>query len=339
MRHYYPAYYKEFRCIAADCPDSCCQGWDVVIDSETEAFYHSVQGNFGEKLRSAIYTDSDGDRVFHLEEEKKCPFWGSDRLCDIYKELGEEHLSATCARFPRLSMDYSAFTEHSLALACPEAARLIVNTDNAYSSLTHEQITECEDYNADIMNLLLKARRQSANILTARKPLSERLRECLFYNREVQSLISETSVEDAACDIPQAENTTAPNIKKTDFLFDFYQELEYIDSKNREKILQACQSPINFAEQEASLEQLSLYYLYRYYLTAIDTLDVLTPIKHMVISLILISASAHSENCTIAEAAQLYSKETEQSYENMELVYDTLTFDTRFCVENLISLL
>ena len=116
MKHVYPTYYQAFRCIAADCPDSCCQGWDVVIDSDTETFYNSVQGKFGEKLRGAIYTDQDGDRVFRLADEKKCPFWGEDRLCDIYRELGEEHLCLTCAQFPRLKMDYTVFCEHTLAL-------------------------------------------------------------------------------------------------------------------------------------------------------------------------------------------------------------------------------
>ena len=61
MKDCYPTYFHEFRCIAADCPDSCCQGWDVVIDEETEDFYNSVEGALGKKLREAIYTDGDGE--------------------------------------------------------------------------------------------------------------------------------------------------------------------------------------------------------------------------------------------------------------------------------------
>ena len=66
MKHYYPSYYQRFHCIAAACPDSCCQGWDVVIDSDTEAFYHTVQGELGKRLRETIYTDPDGDRIFFI---------------------------------------------------------------------------------------------------------------------------------------------------------------------------------------------------------------------------------------------------------------------------------
>lgn len=40
----YPVYYKEFVCAAGDCPDTCCAGWDVVVDEETAARYAAVEG-------------------------------------------------------------------------------------------------------------------------------------------------------------------------------------------------------------------------------------------------------------------------------------------------------
>ena len=39
----YPVYYKEFVCAAGDCPDTCCAGWDVVVDEETAARYAAVE--------------------------------------------------------------------------------------------------------------------------------------------------------------------------------------------------------------------------------------------------------------------------------------------------------
>ena len=32
MKHIYPKYYKDFKCIANKCPDSCCKDWDVELD-------------------------------------------------------------------------------------------------------------------------------------------------------------------------------------------------------------------------------------------------------------------------------------------------------------------
>ena len=25
----YPEYYKQFRCLAGECPDTCCVGWEI----------------------------------------------------------------------------------------------------------------------------------------------------------------------------------------------------------------------------------------------------------------------------------------------------------------------
>ncbi|MBQ3264560.1 MAG: flagellin lysine-N-methylase [Ruminococcus sp.] len=303
MEHLYPTYYRAFRCIAADCPDSCCQGWDVVIDSETEAFYNSVQGAFGEKLREAIFTDADGDRIFYLSEKKKCPFWGEDRLCDIYRELGEEHLCATCARFPRITMDYTVFTEHTLALACPEAARLILTTDNAYTAFADIAVKECGDYDAAIMRRLLDARDRAADILTEHIPLFQRLEKLLHHAAEWQKKLTGYTPEGA-------EGVSS-----------LFAALDYINENDRVKIARAAEVQPDFIRREKELTNLALYWLYRCLLGAIGDLDVTAPIRFLIASVGVVANLA--EECgDIVAAAQLYSKEIEQSYENMERLWD-----------------
>ena len=306
MKHSYPTYYNEFRCIAADCPDSCCQGWDVVIDSDTEAYYNTVPSSIGKKLREMIYTDPDGDSVFHLAEEKKCPFWGEDKLCDIYRELGEEHLCATCRHFPRITMDYTTFTEHTLALACPEAARLILTADNAYREFDATEFEECEDYSAQIMRLLLKTRSQAAKLLQTDQPLKQRFEKLLRLAQEAQRELT----------------VTAP--LSTEMSTKIYNELEYIDENNRAKILKAVSSQPDLSRNEYALTNLALYWLYRYWFGAIDTLDVIAPTRFIISAVGTVAALAE-ENSDITVAAQMYSKEIEQSYENMERLWDAST--------------
>ena len=36
MKNIYPSYYKKFRCVADKCPDTCCAGWEVVVDPPSE---------------------------------------------------------------------------------------------------------------------------------------------------------------------------------------------------------------------------------------------------------------------------------------------------------------
>ena len=35
MLYTIPDYYNEFSCIAGDCPDTCCAGWQIVIDKKS----------------------------------------------------------------------------------------------------------------------------------------------------------------------------------------------------------------------------------------------------------------------------------------------------------------
>lgn len=304
MKHFYPTYYHAFRCIAADCPDSCCQGWDVVIDSDTEAFYNSVQGDFGEKLRGAIYTDRDGDRVFRLAEEKKCPFWGEDRLCDIYRELGEEHLCLTCAQFPRLKMDYTVFCERTLALACPEAARLILLTNRAYEDFAEDIEDDCEDYDAQMMRRLLKIRKKGAEILTADQRLKERLDGLLLYVTRAQRELTGCEIE-----------YFPPSLRE------IVEGCEYIDERNRELFTLAAEDRASEGRFETELSRLALYYLYRYFLGAIDGYDLVAAARFLIGSVQVIGNLAKKSG-DIVGSAQLYSKEIEQSYENMERMWE-----------------
>ena len=60
-----PNYFNEFKCIASECEDTCCAGWEIVIDDETHKRYENVEGEFGEILRSKI-VKSDGENIFLL---------------------------------------------------------------------------------------------------------------------------------------------------------------------------------------------------------------------------------------------------------------------------------
>ncbi|WP_037293621.1 flagellin lysine-N-methylase, partial [Ruminococcus flavefaciens] len=87
-----PTYCRDFRCIAGECKDSCCKGWEIDIDAETAEYYSRVDGEFGERLRSSIKNGS-----FVLTEDERCPFLNREGLCDIYTELGEENLCRICS--------------------------------------------------------------------------------------------------------------------------------------------------------------------------------------------------------------------------------------------------
>ncbi|MDZ5253812.1 flagellin lysine-N-methylase [Clostridium sp. LIBA-8841] len=138
-----PIYFNDFKCIASECEDTCCAGWGIVIDDETHDYYENVEGEFGEILRSKIVKDDDGDNVFLLNNGN-CSFLNKDKMCDIYINLGEEHLCHTCKQFPRYTEEFLDLREIGISLSCPEAARIILRKpENNTFQLSEEEI--CED--------------------------------------------------------------------------------------------------------------------------------------------------------------------------------------------------
>jgi lysine-N-methylase len=145
-----PHYAKNFRCIGPECEDTCCQGWDVVID---KGAYHDLQSlpKFQPKAKDYLVvitnpTQSEYARI-QLTPENTCPFLSSERLCSIQQQYGERYLPGICASYPRATRTIDGLKETALLLACPEAARLVLlNPDlvqpeesgaSRYSRFTH----------------------------------------------------------------------------------------------------------------------------------------------------------------------------------------------------------
>ena len=55
-----PAYFSQFHCIASDCPETCCAGWEVVVDPESEARYRALQTPLGDRIRGMMMVE-DGE--------------------------------------------------------------------------------------------------------------------------------------------------------------------------------------------------------------------------------------------------------------------------------------
>ena len=158
-----PSYFDRFRCIADQCPDSCCKEWDVQVDSESAAYYRSLPGELGDKLRQVL-KEEDGETYMTIEN-RRCPMWRSDGLCRIQAELGEQALCKTCREFPRLTHDYGDFIEMGLELSCPEAAKLILTAPPAPPVIEEVSGGSEPEYDADTMTVLLRSRKEAYALL------------------------------------------------------------------------------------------------------------------------------------------------------------------------------
>ena len=142
MKTFVPGYYKDFKCIADKCKNSCCIGWEIDIDDDTLGIYKKVEGAFGERLKKCI---SVGDEsCFILEAGERCPFLYANNLCDIYIELGEEKLCQICSDHPRFRNFFDSRIEMGLGLCCEAAADLILDWEKPFELTAIEDDGEAE---------------------------------------------------------------------------------------------------------------------------------------------------------------------------------------------------
>jgi len=127
-QHVQPRFYDAFRCVGADCLDTCCSGWKLPVDKESYRKYGLCEDPMMAPLLKSLVTIQPANTLdSHYAEfqllEASCAFL-SEGLCSIQSKLGEGYLANACAMFPRIENLVEGVRERSLDLSCPESARL-----------------------------------------------------------------------------------------------------------------------------------------------------------------------------------------------------------------------
>ena len=142
MKYTIPHYFEDFKCVAAECEDTCCAGWAIMIDEDTLEKYKNIQGAFGNRLRNSI----DWENGSFCQYAKRCAFLNEDNLCDLHLEAGEHMLCDTCRDYPRHMEEFEGVREGSLSLSCIEAAKLILGCKHPVQFISFEDDVEDEEY-------------------------------------------------------------------------------------------------------------------------------------------------------------------------------------------------
>ena len=136
-RHQVLNFMTKFRCIGSDCTDTCCNGWNVVLDKKTHyAYKNSDDREISAVAKNSIKTlksERDAARFskIKLKENGNCPLMTDCGLCKVQENLGEEFLSKTCNTFPRRTIKAGDVTYLTASMACPEATKLCLENEDA----------------------------------------------------------------------------------------------------------------------------------------------------------------------------------------------------------------
>ncbi|WP_302653842.1 flagellin lysine-N-methylase [uncultured Clostridium sp.] len=319
-----PEYFKDFKCIASKCEDTCCAGWGIVIDDVTYDRYKNVQGKFGERLRSEIVHEA-GENIFVLKGNN-CPFLNKEKTCDIYINIGEENLCYTCQQYPRYTEEFGSLREIGISLSCPEAARIMLNNDKKVTfelSENEEVVSSYNDINAQLFIELLQSRNIVMDMLQDRDiDLRKRVALALLFVDEIQEKIDESEIKEIKSvrekysdklfleellekleEYKDNEGIKYDNIQE---YFNVFRDLKHItpndplglndalryfwqaDEDKELYILKHKQFVEYYEDKIYKFENILVYFVFRYFMKAVFDYDALAKIKTAIISYMMI---------------------------------------------------
>ncbi len=372
----YPEYYEKFTCTASSCEDSCCIGWEINIDRETEEAYRQVSGPFGAELCRSIVTE-EGQSHFRLAKQR-CPFLNEQNLCKIILTLGENSLCEICREHPRFHNQYGTIKESGLGLCCEEAARLLFSSSRPLKFVTKldDAVSFSGNLDSDWIDTLYAARKIAFSLMQNRNySIRDRLALLLAYGEDLQDLIdlgvSLTVLEQTVQEYSDSTYLESlllqlkePPEEKTDLshwwehAFRLFRSLESIDatwrcsldtlSTNVDEARTAGRDFETFySSRSYEYEHFCVYLLFRYWMEGLYDGDLLSRVKFVVISFLFLNLwdCQHwlcHQTFTLKDRifiAKNYSKEVEYNLQNMEILLNTLREDKDFSVSDLFSAL
>lgn len=372
-----PHYYDKFSCTAEQCPDTCCAGWQIVIDENSLEKYSNVSGDFGIRLLNSIDW---GEGVFE-QYHKRCSFLNAENLCDIYKELGADALCDTCRLYPRHIEEFENLREFSLSLSCPVAAKMILECQESVKFLEEEdEKEECEedfeDFDFLLFDCLLEVREKLFSIVQNRtipiekrmycvlktaKNLQEALEEGEFFERD---FISETELylQESAEEFSVSHYEIVQAIRKDLLRLEVLREewktnLEAAESlfqkgeawytEKRKKYKAEIKNTIGQKQWDIYKEQLLMFFLYTYFCGAVYDDMIYSKGVLSVISVFWIeeitfwnwtAQEGKIEEKNLLETAYRYAREIEHSDENLNLLEEIFDADKQYEPEALKSI-
>lgn len=306
--HIYPDYYNDLKCIASKCRHNCCIGWEIDIDDSTLELYQNVDGEFGQRLKDNI--ELSDTPHFALSNNERCPFLNNKNLCDIIRNLGENHLCDICREHPRFHNELPDRVESGLGMCCEEAARIILSKKDKVVF-----ISECDTKTDD--EIILLRDKVIDTLQDRRYRISTRVENML---KLCDTALDEMSIE-IACDI-------LIHLERMDENWS-----EYITTlKNGYKSADLTAFDEYMKEREHEYEQLCVYFVYRHFANAPSIEETqkrakFTAFAYKVIyalGAVIYQKTSAFDFETQVELCRLFSSEIEYSDENIYGLYDIL---------------
>lgn len=118
---------EDFRCLAGDCPASCCAGWQIQVEPELIQRWAALPDEHDRSLfRSVVREGRDATFFMTGSDNPRCGLLTAEGLCRAHARYGVEYTPRTCRDFPRMQEETPLHRVESGSPACPVIARRLV---------------------------------------------------------------------------------------------------------------------------------------------------------------------------------------------------------------------
>lgn len=128
MKYLYTDLYAEFACASGACPDTCCIGWDVLVDSNTYDSYAALEEPLKSKICEKIEAAGiDEQKTYKIQmlKDGRCPFLNEQNLCNIYIDCSPDMMCNTCKIYPRKRILFYDTIMATVMVSCLEAVEML----------------------------------------------------------------------------------------------------------------------------------------------------------------------------------------------------------------------
>lgn len=341
-----PDFYDKFKCIASECSDNCCIGWEIDIDENTKNKYDLIKGDFSKKLKNNIEYNGE-NFYFKLGENERCPFLNQNNLCEIIINCGEDHLCDICREHPRFYEWDESFTDMGLGLCCEEVCRLIFENKSPLEFIISD---DNEDDDNEYIKTFISNRQVAFDLIKNRElSFKNRITNLINFTEKNQNEFFTSSPLKSEINI--SEKLLKENVLSLFEKCEPYDEnYSILISKIKENFSEIESNKQNFYKYLKNdfyaYEKLLTYILFRYYSKSLYDGDLQSKIGFSLINLWFVECidilfwiknKSYTEKDRI-NIVKYWSKEIEYSDENVEFLISELIDNSEFNNQNLINL-
>ena len=321
-----PNYYDNFKCLMGECPSSCCIMWQVVVDKDSLDYYNSLSAPYGDFIRKQI-EEIEGEPCFRVNKGR-CAFLSEDNLCNIHKKLGQEHLAATCRRFPDFIIKNNDTTLLGQSASCPYVAEQIIKQQNPL--FVYEGLC-CDEYE----NIFISLFENLLNAIDAENNFNDCTRIVLSMAENKQKqLFAEYGIEEFF--IPEDNKNIydyIDTLKSLSVLTEDWQNILNRLSEFEWKSSIKNGFTLYMKDRTGEYKNILRYFIYRYIMTFAGQGNVFLPIKFAVIStrilynagIMIYKKKGKLTKNHLIKLFYLFCKEIEHSRENLDIFFDDIS--------------